>query len=181
MCPKSRIFIAHLSGLEYLVMVGQLRGLDEKCRPSASTDCCGCSTLSRRPACPDFRLLEGHAAENSCCPRRSCIILNCSCWTSLFRARRRIGLGAAEPDSGIGGTGQSGLVQLHELETVEQVCSRMVILHHGKMVADDSIERLRMLMEFPTLERFFRSWRWNRIRKRFKTDRRSEFRREPIL
>jgi len=30
-----------------------------------------------------------------------------------------------------------------------------VILHKGKLVADDSIERLRSLMELPTLEAIF--------------------------
>src|SRR5258706_7590155 len=43
----------------------------------------------------------------------------------------------------------------HELETVERVCSRIVILHHGRIVADDSIERLRTLMSLPTLEEIF--------------------------
>ncbi len=31
----------------------------------------------------------------------------------------------------------------------------MVILHRGKLVADDTIERLRSLMEQPTLEGIF--------------------------
>jgi ABC-2 type transport system ATP-binding protein len=31
----------------------------------------------------------------------------------------------------------------------------VVILHRGKVVADDSIERLRALMELPTLEEIF--------------------------
>jgi ABC-2 type transport system ATP-binding protein len=43
----------------------------------------------------------------------------------------------------------------HELETVERVCSHIVILHRGKIVADDSIERLRTLMSLPTLEEIF--------------------------
>jgi len=30
-----------------------------------------------------------------------------------------------------------------------------VILHRGKVVADDSIERLRSMMELPTLEEIF--------------------------
>jgi ABC-2 type transport system ATP-binding protein len=47
------------------------------------------------------------------------------------------------------------LFSSHELETVERVCSRVVILHRGKIVADDSIERLRTLMEAPTLEAIF--------------------------
>ena len=47
------------------------------------------------------------------------------------------------------------LFSSHELETVERVCSRIVILHRGKIVADDSIERLRTLMALPTLEEIF--------------------------
>lgn len=51
--------------------------------------------------------------------------------------------------------GKVVLFSSHELDTVERVCSRVVILHHGKVVADDSIERLRTWMELPTLERIF--------------------------
>jgi ABC-2 type transport system ATP-binding protein len=47
------------------------------------------------------------------------------------------------------------LFSSHELETVERVCSHVIILHRGKIVADDSIERLRILMEVPTLEGIF--------------------------
>ncbi len=51
--------------------------------------------------------------------------------------------------------GKVVLFSSHELDTVERVCHRVVILHHGKLVADDSIERLRSLMELPTLEAIF--------------------------
>ena len=47
------------------------------------------------------------------------------------------------------------LFSSHELDTVERVCSHVVILHRGRVVADDSIERLRTLMELPTLEKIF--------------------------
>jgi ABC-2 type transport system ATP-binding protein len=47
------------------------------------------------------------------------------------------------------------LFSSHELETVERICSHVVILHRGKIVADDSIERLRTLMAVPTLEGIF--------------------------
>ena len=51
--------------------------------------------------------------------------------------------------------GKVVLFSSHELDTVERVCSRVVILHRGKIVADDSIERLRSLMALPTLEAIF--------------------------
>jgi ABC-2 type transport system ATP-binding protein len=51
--------------------------------------------------------------------------------------------------------GKVVLLSSHELETVERVCTRVVILHRAKVVADDSIERLRTLMALPTLEEIF--------------------------
>jgi len=51
--------------------------------------------------------------------------------------------------------GKVVLFSSHELDTVERICSRVVILHRGKLVANDSIERLRSLMELPTLEQIF--------------------------
>jgi ABC-2 type transport system ATP-binding protein len=51
--------------------------------------------------------------------------------------------------------GKTVLFSSHELETVERICSHVVILHRAKIVADDSIERLRTLMALPTLEEIF--------------------------
>jgi ABC-2 type transport system ATP-binding protein len=51
--------------------------------------------------------------------------------------------------------GKAVLFSSHELETVEHICSHVVILNRGKIVADDSIERLRSLMAVPTLEGIF--------------------------
>ncbi len=51
--------------------------------------------------------------------------------------------------------GKVVLFSSHELETVERVCSHVVILHRGKIVADDPIEKLRTFMALPTLEEIF--------------------------
>jgi ABC-2 type transport system ATP-binding protein len=51
--------------------------------------------------------------------------------------------------------GKTVLFSSHELETVERISSRVVILHRGRIVADDSIDRLRILMSLPTLEGIF--------------------------
>jgi ABC-2 type transport system ATP-binding protein len=51
--------------------------------------------------------------------------------------------------------GKVVLFSSHELDTVERVCAHVVILHRGRVVADDSIERLRTLMAAPTLEDVF--------------------------
>jgi ABC-2 type transport system ATP-binding protein len=51
--------------------------------------------------------------------------------------------------------GRAVLLSSHELEVVEKVCSRVVILHKGRVVADDSISALQSLMSLPTLEEIF--------------------------
>ena len=51
--------------------------------------------------------------------------------------------------------GKTVLYSSHVLETVEKVCSRVIILYRGKMVANDSVTRLRDLMSLPSLESVF--------------------------
>jgi ABC-2 type transport system ATP-binding protein len=43
----------------------------------------------------------------------------------------------------------------HELETVEKISTRVIILRAGRIVADDSASRLRELMAVPSLEDVF--------------------------
>ena len=43
----------------------------------------------------------------------------------------------------------------HILEVVEKVCSRVIIIHKGKILKDDSVENLRNLMKVPSLEEIF--------------------------
>jgi ABC-2 type transport system ATP-binding protein len=52
-------------------------------------------------------------------------------------------------------SGKVVLYSSHVLEIVEKVCRRVVILHKGRVVADDSVERLRDLMKLPSLEDIF--------------------------
>jgi ABC-2 type transport system ATP-binding protein len=44
----------------------------------------------------------------------------------------------------------------HVLESVERVATDIIILNDGKVVAHDSISRLRELLELPSLEQVFR-------------------------
>jgi ABC-2 type transport system ATP-binding protein len=51
--------------------------------------------------------------------------------------------------------GKVVLFSSHALEIVEKVCSQVVILHKGKVVANDSVSGLRGLMALPSLEEIF--------------------------
>jgi ABC-2 type transport system ATP-binding protein len=47
------------------------------------------------------------------------------------------------------------LYSSHVLEVTEKICSRVIIIHRGRVVADDSVENLRNLMKVPSLEKIF--------------------------
>ncbi len=51
--------------------------------------------------------------------------------------------------------GKTVLYSSHELETVEKICSRVVVLHRGRVVAHDEVARLRELMRLESLEEIF--------------------------
>jgi ABC-2 type transport system ATP-binding protein len=153
--PEEPHLYSHLSGQEYLTMVGQLREL-----PHASTS----EKIER--------LLQLFSLYGD----RYTPISNYS-----KGMRQKVLLAAAllhdpdlilldEPFSGLdvgsamvmrsvikelAARGKLILFSSHELETVERVSSRVIILHHGKIVADDSIAHLRTLMSLPTLEEIF--------------------------
>jgi ABC-2 type transport system ATP-binding protein len=153
--PEEPHLYSHLSGLEYLVMVAQLRGLPWK------------RTTERIDGL--LRLLSLHSDRHS----------PISAYSKGMR--QKILLVAAllhdpdlllldEPFSGLDVSsalilrslvqelalrGKVILFSSHELETVERVSSRVVILHHGRVVADDSIEHLRVLRSAATLEDVF--------------------------
>lgn len=153
--PEEPHLYTHLSGLEYLEMVAQLRNLPHK--PAAAR----IDGL--------FRLLALHSDRDVAISSYS------------KGMRQKVLLAAAllhnpdlilldEPFSGLdvgsalilrqliqelASRGKVILFSSHELETVQRICSHVVILHHGKIVADDSIERLQALMSVSTLEEIF--------------------------
>jgi ABC-2 type transport system ATP-binding protein len=51
--------------------------------------------------------------------------------------------------------GKAIIYSSHILEVVERVCDRVIVLHKGSVVADDSIERLRVLSASKSLEGAF--------------------------
>ena len=153
--PEEPHLYTHLSGLEYLVMVAQLRDMDRK---AASDRIHGLLHL--------FGLYSDRDVSLSSYSKgmRQKILLS----AALMHNPELVLLD--EPFSGldVGSSlilrsliqelavrGKVVLFSSHELETVERVCSHIVILHHGKLVADDSIENLRSLMSLPTLEEIF--------------------------
>jgi ABC-2 type transport system ATP-binding protein len=51
--------------------------------------------------------------------------------------------------------GKAILYSSHILEVVEKLCTRVIVLHRGRIVAQDTVERLRTLMSHQSLEGVF--------------------------
>jgi ABC-2 type transport system ATP-binding protein len=55
----------------------------------------------------------------------------------------------------LAGRGKAVLYISHVLELVEKICEHIVVIYKGRIVADDSVSRLRDLMQLPSLEEIF--------------------------
>jgi ABC-2 type transport system ATP-binding protein len=153
--PEEAILYSYLSGLEYLQLMGCLRGI-----PTALTD---------RRANDLLELFTLH-------PHRHTPI---SAYSKGMKQRVLIAAALLhdpdllildEPLSGIDVTnaqlfrhllnelarkGKTILYISHVLEVVERVCAHVVIIYKGKIMAADSVEHLRELVNLPSLEEIF--------------------------
>lgn len=153
--PEEPYLYSHLSGAEYLTMVAQLRGLPAR------------QSAERVEGLLELLSLQGdrHASISGYSKgmRQKVLIA-----AALMHNPDLVLLD--EPFSGLdvgsglvlrrliqelAARGKVVMFSSHELDTVERVSTRIVILHKGRLVADDSIERLRSLMELPSLEAIF--------------------------
>lgn len=153
--PEEPYLYSHLSGLEYLWMVAQLRDLPV----AVATERIGGLLKLFSLHSDRYASIAGYSKGM----RQKVLLI-----AALMHNPELILLD--EPFSGLdvgsslilrslivelAARGKVVLFSSHELETVERVSSRVVILHRGKIVADDSVQRLRTLMNLPTLERIF--------------------------
>jgi len=153
--PEEAQVYTHLSGLEYLQLIGRLRGMPEK--------------LIEDKARALLHLLSLEAAQYSALSDYS------------KGMKQRVLIAAAllhdpqlivfdEPLSGLDAVsarlfkdllvllaqeGKAILYISHVLEVVERVCDRVIVLARGKVVADAAPRELTALMELPTLESVF--------------------------
>lgn len=153
--PEEPHLYPHLTGREYLQLVGRLRGLP---RPLLEARMDGMLRL--------FSLWEDRHSSLSSYSKgmRQKILLS----AALLHNPELLILD--EPFSGLDVTtavvlrtllralaaqGKIILYSSHVLEVVEKVCSSVLILRKGKVVAYDRVERLRDLMQQPSLEGVF--------------------------
>lgn len=153
--PEEPHLYSHLSGLEYLTMVAQLRGLNLRSAVEkihrlldllalGSDRFAGISGYSK--GMRQKVLLVGALLHN---PK---LLLLDEPFSGLDVASALV-LRSLITELGV--RGKVVLFSAHELDVVEKLSKRVVILHNGRIVADDSVERLRSLMELSSLEEIF--------------------------
>jgi len=153
--PEEPYLYNHLSGLEYLVMISQLRDLPRR-QSSERID-----GLLRLLSLYDDRhaSISGYSKGMRQKLLISAALLHDPDLLLLDEPFSGLDVGSAlilrSLIKELAARGKVVLFSSHELDTVERISDRVVILHRAKVVADDSIEHLRSLMDLPTLEEIF--------------------------
>jgi ABC-2 type transport system ATP-binding protein len=153
--PEEPHLYSHLSGLEYLIMVGQLRDLPAKPTADRIDGLLRLLSLHGDRHVPMSSYSKGMRQKvllSAALLHNPDLILLDEPFSGLDVSTSLVLRGLIQE---LAARGKVVLFSSHELETVERVCSHVVILHRAKVVADDSIERLRTLMALPTLEEIF--------------------------
>ncbi|HXE31503.1 MAG TPA: ABC transporter ATP-binding protein [Terriglobales bacterium] len=153
--PEEPYLYRHLTGQEYLELVGGLRGIPD--RPLRA---------KIHGALEIFGLLGSRdaAIESYSKGMKQKILIS----AALLHDPELLILD--EPLSGLDVTavaivrhlfaalarrGKIVLYSSHVLEVVERICSRVIVLYQGRVVADDSVSRLGEMMKLPSLEAIF--------------------------
>jgi ABC-2 type transport system ATP-binding protein len=153
--PEQSEIYPHLSAFDYLVMVGRLRGLAEKPLKEKIVAFLKIFDLEEDMNAPVSSYSKG---------MRQKVLIS----AALLHNPDILLLD--EPMSGLDVTTSLVIRDLiqslardskiviyssHVLEVTEKVCSKVVILHKGNVVANDSVENLRHLMKLPSLAEIF--------------------------
>jgi ABC-2 type transport system ATP-binding protein len=154
--PEEPHLYPYLSGKEYLELVGRLRSIPERLLATKSESLLSLFGLGAYRYAPISSYSKGMKQK----------ILVCA---ALLHGPEVLIFD--EPLSGLDVTsvlvfqdvvkqlaaeGKIILYTSHILELTEKLCSRVMILHRGRVVANDKVERLRDLMKLPSLEEIFR-------------------------
>jgi ABC-2 type transport system ATP-binding protein len=153
--PEEPNLYSYLTGREYLELVGSLRGLPGAALDRRITSLLGLFSLEPDSHSPLASYSKG---------MRQKVLISAALLHNpdlLIFDEPMSGLDAASAVvfrhliKTLATAGKMILYSSHELETVERVAERVIVLHQGRMVAHDSVERLRELMRLESLEEIF--------------------------
>jgi ABC-2 type transport system ATP-binding protein len=153
--PEEALLYSHLSGREYLLLAGRLRSIPEKELNLKIDELLRLLSLGVQKHSPISSYSKGMKQKimmiAALLHNPDILIfdepLSGLDVSSMLVVRNLLKSLAAQ--------GKAVLYSSHVLEIVEKICSRVLVIHNGDLVADDSIENLRNLMQLPSLEDIF--------------------------
>ncbi len=153
--PEEALLYSHLSGREYLLLAGRLRSIPEKELNLKIDELLRLLSLGVQKHSPISSYSKGMKQKimmiAALLHNPDILIfdepLSGLDVSSMLVVRNLLKSLAAQ--------GKAVLYSSHVLEIVEKICSRVLVIHNGDLVADDSIENLRHLMQLPSLEDIF--------------------------
>ena len=153
--PEEPYLYAHLSGTEYLTLVGRLRGMEARSLQRKVEELLTLFDLRSDRHSP----LAGYSKGMRQKVLISAALLSDPELIILDEPFSGLDVNAAllfrELLRELAGRGRMILFSSHVLEVVEKLCSRVVILYRGKIVAQDSLANLRNLLALPSLLEVF--------------------------
>jgi ABC-2 type transport system ATP-binding protein len=153
--PEEAHLYTYLSGLEYLQLVGRLRGLKEALIEEKATRLLELLNLESWQHSPISSYSKGMrqrvliAAALMHDPK---LLIFDEPLSGLDVVSSRL---FKDLMSSLAAQGKAVLYISHVLETVEQVCNRVIVIARGRIQADASPSELTTLMKLPNLESVF--------------------------
>jgi len=153
--PEQSEIYPHLSAYDYLVMVGRLRGLRERALKTKIIEFMKIFSLDQDMYGPISSYSKGMRQKvlitAALLHDPDILLLD----EPLSGLDVTTGLIIRDLIQKLAGENKTIIYSSHVLEVTEQVCSRIIILYQGNIVANDSVGNLRSLMNLPSLTEIF--------------------------
>jgi ABC-2 type transport system ATP-binding protein len=153
--PEQSEIYPHLSAFDYLRMVGRLRGLEERdlaARVRSFLRIFGLEDDMHGPIASFSKGMRQKVLLSAALLHDPEILLLDEPLSGLDVTT---GLVVRDLIRRLAGENKTVIYSSHVLEVTEKICTRVIILHRGEIVADDSVENLRRLMRLPSLAEIF--------------------------
>lgn len=153
--PEEAHVYTHLSGLEYLQLVGRLRGLEEKpleARATRLLELLGLQSWRHSPISVYSKGMKQRVLIAAALLHNPRLLIFDEPLSGLDVVSARL---FKDLLIELAAEGKSILYISHVLEVVEQVCDRVIVIAKGRILADAPPADLTRLMALPTLERVF--------------------------
>ena len=153
--PEEAHLYTYLSGLEYLQLVGRLRGMRESLieeKATALLELLNLKSWQHSPISSYSKGMRQRVLIAAALMHDPKLLIFDEPLSGLDVVSGRL---FKDLMSSLAGQGKAVLYISHVLETVEQVCNRVIVIARGKIVADAPPSELTSLMKLPNLESVF--------------------------